>query len=243
MIVAIIEARMNSSRLPGKHMLEANGKPMIQYLIERLKSIKLLDKIVMATTYNESDDILVDLARTLSITSFRGSESDVMSRVLGAAEASAADVVVGITGDCPVIDIGLVEQAIKTFLINDCDYLNNAAVPGYPGGMNTQVYSLDTLRHSSGLALDALDREHVTSHILRHPELYRQIFLAPPPELDRPEVILELDESDDYKLLKKIIESFGEEGPLFSCQQVLSLLDANPSWLDLNKAVRRKGFE
>jgi spore coat polysaccharide biosynthesis protein SpsF len=220
-----------------------NGKPMIQHLIERLKPIKLLDEIVMATTDNESDNVLVDLAKTLSIASFRGSESDVMSRVLGAAEASAADVIVGITGDCPLIDSELVAQTVKTFLINDCDYVNNAGVPGYPGGMNTQVYSLDTLRHSSGLAVDAVDREHVTSHILRNPELYRPILLAPPPELDRPDVMLELDEPNDYRLLKKIIEHFGETSPLFSCRQILALLDANPSWLDINKAVRRKGFE
>ena len=149
MIAAIIEARMTSTRLPGKHMLLANEKPMIEHLVNRLKQVSSVDEIVMATTVNDSDEPLVELAKKKGIKFFRGSEPDVMERVIGASESVNADIIVGFTGDCPVIDPLLVEQTIQMFIHNKCDYVNNAAVPGYPGGMNTQVYRLTSLKKSA----------------------------------------------------------------------------------------------
>ena len=242
-IVAIIEARMNSSRLPGKHMLQANGKPMIQHLIERLQSVSVIDEIVLATTCNPSDDILIDVADKTSVGAFRGSEDDVLGRVVAAAEDFGADVIVGITGDCPVIDPLLVEQAILMFGHNSCSYLSNCFVPGLPGGMNTQVYSLLSLKMSAEMTNDPLDHEHVTSHMVRNPELFPPIYIVPPPDLHWPELVLELDEEVDYQFLKKIIEYFGDQDPLFSCREIINLLKAHPEWLDINRNTRRKSFE
>ena len=191
-IAAIIEARLTSTRLPGKHMLPANGKPMIEHLVHRLKQVASLDEIVIATTVNDSDKPLVEFAMETGIRFFRGSEEDVMSRVIGAAESVEAEVIVGITGDCPVIDPLLVEQAIQMFVQNSCAYVNNAAVPGYPGGMNTQVYELASLKKSAEMSDDPLDREHVTSHILRNPEFFPPLYLVPSPDLCWPELKLEL---------------------------------------------------
>jgi len=242
-ITAIIEARMTSTRLPGKHMLTAGGKPMIQHLVDRLKRVTSLDEIVMATTVNDADEPLVELAKKSGIQFFQGSEADVMSRVIGAAETVEADNIVGITGDCPVIDPLLVEQAIRMFFNNTCAYVNNAAVPGYPGGMNTQVYELASLKKSAEMTDDPLDHEHVTSHIFRNSELFPPLYLVPSPDLYWPELKLELDEPADYKLLKRIIEYFGQKNPFFSCREVIDLLRTKPDWLEINRNVLRKDFE
>lgn len=242
-VVAIVEARMTSSRLPGKHMLLANGKPMIEHLINRLKQVPSLDEIVMATTVNETDEPLVVLAKKLDIACFRGSEEDVMSRVIGAADSVNADIIAEITGDCVIIDPLVVEQSIQMFLSNKCAYLNNAAISSYPGGMNTQVYELKSLKKTASMTEDPLDHEHVTSHIFRNPDLFPPLYLVAPPDLHWPELKLELDESVDYELLRRIIEYFGDENPYFSCKEVIELLRAKPDWVKINSNVERKGFE
>jgi spore coat polysaccharide biosynthesis protein SpsF len=242
-ISAIIEARMTSTRLKGKHMLLANGKPMIEHLVNRLKQVASISKIVMATTTNDSDEPLVELSKKSKIYFYRGSEDDVMVRVIEAAESVNAEIIVGITGDCPVIDPLLVEQTIQMFIHNTCDYVNNAVLPGLPGGMNTQVYKLASLRKSVELTDEPLDHEHVTSHILRNPKLFSPIYLVPPPDLHWPELKLELDEQSDYELLKKIIEHFGDANPYFSCREIINLLKEKPNWVEINRKVIRKGYE
>lgn len=242
-IVATIEARMTSSRLPGKVMLEARGKPMIAHLIDRLRRAKSIDQVVLATTVNRADDCLVELARAMGIGHFRGSETDVMTRVIGAAESAGADIVVEITGDCPVIDPGIVEQTLQMFLHNDCDYVSNAHVRSYPDGMDCQVFKLETLKKSAALTDDPLDHEHVTLHIRRHPELFRPIYLVAPPDLSWPELGLVLDEPRDYELLKQLIGHFGNANPYFSCLQAVTTLRQRPDWIALNAGVYRKGDE
>src|SRR5215467_2290407 len=171
-IAAIIEARMTSTRLPGKVLLPANGKPMLQHLIGRLKRVDSLDRIVLATTVNATDDKLAAFAAAQDIACFRGSEEDVMGRVIGAAESVEAEVIVSITGDCPVIDPILVEQMIQMYLYNPCEYASNRQIPTYPEGMDIQVYPLAALQRSAALTADPLDHEHVTLHMRNHTELF-----------------------------------------------------------------------
>jgi spore coat polysaccharide biosynthesis protein SpsF len=239
-IVAIVEARMTSSRLPGKHLLTADGKPMLQHLIERLKTIPLIDEVVVATTTNAADDKLADFVGSVGAGVFRGSEHDVMGRVVEAGRAFAADVICEVTGDCPIIDPELVEQLIQTFLVNDAVYAGNGRY-GLPDGMGAQVFCWSSLNQSAEMTQDPLDREHVTLHIRHHPELFPSINLVAPRSIYWPELGLTLDERDDYLLLKKIIEHFGEAGGHFSCAQVIQLLRENPDWLEINRNVKRKG--
>lgn len=243
-IVATIEARMTSSRLPGKVMLPANGKPMLDHLINRLKQVPSLDEIVLATTTNNTDKVLVDFATVHNnVSVFRGSEDDVMSRVIGAAESAGADIIVEITGDCPIIDPLIVEQTIQMFLHNPCDYCSNVQARSYPVGMDTQVFKLDTLKRSFAMTCHKLDREHVTRHIRINPELFSQIHLIAAPDQHWPDLGLTLDEQKDYKLLKNIIEYFGNENKSFSCREILHLLrQVHPEWIDINKYVTRKGL-
>ena len=240
-IVATIEARMTSSRLPGKVLLEAAGKPMLAHLVNRLKSIPALSAIVLATTTNPTDDILAEFARQSGIFCFRGSEYAVMNRVIGAAQSVGADLIVEITGDCPIIDPQIVEQIINTYLCNKADYVSNAHVRSFPDGMDVQVYPLHVLVRSAAMTNDSLDHEHVTLHIRNHPEYFSHINLVAPPELHWPELGLTLDDPRDYELLTKIIEYFEPYTTLFSCLDVVRLLRQRTDWVAINQAVIRKG--
>jgi len=240
-IVATIEARMTSSRLPGKVLLPVAGKPMLQHLIERLRAVPSLDEIIIATTVNSTDDTIDDFSREIGVCCYRGSEEDVMARVIGAAETAQADLVVEITGDCPIIDPQIVEQTIRIYNSNSADYVSNAHIRSYPDGMDAQVFLLQTLKNSAEKTVDPLDHEHVTLHIRNHPEIYSHFHLVAPPELHWPDLGLTLDERSDYELLKRIIEYFEPDNPLFSCLDVVRLLRQNPEWVDINRHVARKG--
>ncbi len=240
-IVATIEARMTSSRLPGKVLLPVLEEPMLYYLVTRLKAVPSLDEIVLATTTNATDDVLEAFASMHQIKCFRGSEEDVMSRVIGAAGSVDADVVVEITGDCPLIDPEIVEQTIRVFKANQAEYVSNAHVRSYPDGMDTQVFYLETLKRSAAMTSAPLDHEHVTLHIRNHPELFSQLHLVAPPKLDWPELGLTLDEHADYELIKLIIEHFGKENLLFSCLDILRQIRLKPEWGLINQNVTRKG--
>jgi spore coat polysaccharide biosynthesis protein SpsF len=231
---------MTSTRLPGKVLLPAGGKPMLKHLVDRLRQVKSIQVIVLATTVNRTDDCLEAFAKEENIAYFRGSEEDVMGRVIGAADSVNADIVVEITGDCPVIDPLIVEQTIQMFLHNDCELASNSLIRSYPDGMDTLVFALDTLKRSAALTNDPLDREHVTLYICNHPELFRPVTLIAPPDLYWPELGLTLDEKADYELLKNLIEYFGPSRPYFSCREVIELLRTRPEWVAINQEVRRK---
>ena len=239
-IVATIEARMTSSRLPGKVLMKVLDKPILHYLVSRLKRVQSLDEIVLATTTNCTDDILVEFANNENIRCYRGSENDVMDRVVEAAKSVDADLVVEITGDCPIIDPNIVEQVVQTYINNNVDYVSNNNVHSYPDGMDVQVFSLNLLIKSLNMTDAILDREHVTLHIRNHPELFSHLNLVAPPELWWPELGLTLDERSDFELLKKIIENFGDNN-LFDCYNVVKFLRENPDLVAINQNVVRKG--
>ena len=232
---------MTSSRLPGKVLLPAAGKPMLAHLVRRLQAVASIDGIVVATTTNQTDEVLKNFAKNRDLAFFRGSEEDVMQRVIGAAESVGADVVVEITGDCPVIDPDLIEQAILEFKTKQTDYVSNCHIQTYPDGMAVQVFRLDTLKRSAAMTDDALDHEHVTLHIRNNPQIFSHLYLLAPPELHWPQLGLTLDEPRDYELLKKIIEYFEPVNPLFGCRDVIELLKSKPDWVAINQAVVRKG--
>ena len=231
---------MSTSRLPGKHLMEVLGAPILSYLVDRLKTVESIDTIIIATTKNSTDDVLVEFAKQNKVEVYRGDEYDVMGRVLDAAKYFKVDIICEVTGDCPIIDPQLVEQIIQTYLYNNVSYVNNGR-QGLPDGMGAQVFSTSTLAHSESQTNEPLDREHVTLHIRNHPEIYSHIYLIAPYDLYWPELGLTLDESADFKLLKKIIEYFGEDKPLFGCLDVINLLKLRPDWIDINSHVIRKG--
>ena len=177
------------------------------------------------------------------VTGVTSDDGEVLARVIAAGESADAQVLVEITGDCPVIDPDLVEQTIRMFLQHEVNYASNSIVRSYPDGMDTQVISMAALKESARLTSDPLDREHVSRYLWQRPQQYRIVHLVAPPSLHWPGLGLTLDEEGDYLLLKKIIETLATADPLFSCLDMIQLLKTNPTWLELNKAVVRKGAD
>ena len=239
-IVAIVEARMTSSRLPGKHLFEVCGKSMLQHLVERLNKVPLINAIVLATPKGKSHDPLIDLADHLEIAHYQGSEDNVMERVLEAAKQYSADIICEVLGDCPIIDPELVQQLIKTFLSNQVVYASNSE-HGLPDGMGAQVFYLSALEESYRMTNDLLDLEHVTLHIRKNKEMFSSLYLAAPDSLCWPQLGVTLDEESDYLLLKKIIECLYPTDHFFGCHDVIRTLIENPDWLSINEHVQRKG--
>jgi spore coat polysaccharide biosynthesis protein SpsF len=240
-VVAIVEARMTSSRLPGKVLLKTLEVPMLGRLVDRLKQIPLIHEIVIATTTNQDDDEICNLASNYGIQFYRGSEHDVMSRVLEAALEAKADVIVEITGDCPIIDINIVNNAITCYLEGDYDYVSNANIRSYPDGMDVQVFNVKTLLDSWKSTSDPLHREHVTLHIRQNPGKYQLFDILAEEEFHFPELGLTLDTEEDFIFLKKIIQNLEPTNKYFGLPEIMHLLEMSPELKELNAHVIRKG--
>ena len=220
-IVCTIEARMSSTRLPGKVLMKAAGFTFLEHIVKRLSIVKLIDEIVIATSINPKDDKIVELAKSQKYKFYRGSEEDVMSRVLNASKMVSGDIIVEITGDCPMIDPNIVEQMINIFLKNDADYVSNAKCRSYPDGMDVEVFSHQALKKSSLITDHPKDREHVTLHIQNNPKLFSCINVIAPPELYWPDLGLTLDELSDYKFIKIIIDNLYKKNMYFGCGEII----------------------
>lgn len=236
----IIQARMTSTRLPGKVMREVLGKPLLQIQLERLVHAGNVDEIIVATTTNDTDRPIVELCNSLSIPIFRGSEEDVLERYYQAATEYNVDIVIRITSDCPVIDPRVVEQVIDYYLANQdsVDYVSNTGVRTYPRGMDTEVFSRQVLEQAYRYATKAPEREHVTLYIYRHPELFK--LGNYPYWRDVSHHRWTVDTLEDFELIKRIIDHLYPKDPLFSLEDTLELLDRYPEWVLINQHVKQK---
>ena len=239
-IVATIEARMTSSRLPGKVLMPIGGKPALEHLIGRLKRSKYLDEIVVATTINEADQPIVDLAVRLGVSYFRGSEADVLSRVVEAAQSVRADLIVEITGDCPFADHRLVDRGVEEFFEHNVDYASNTINPTFPNGFDVQVFPTKVLAEVAELTQDPIDRVHVSCYIYNHPERYKLYNWVADKDCYGPELRVTLDEQADYQLLMAIYDELYPQNNDFSAADVVTLLRQRPDLVELNKYVRQK---
>ena len=238
--IATIEARMTSSRLPGKVLLPCQGQPMLALLVERLRQVPSLDGIVIATTVNATDDAIQDLAGQLGVGCWRGSEDDVLSRVLDAATHFGADIIVETTGDCPLIDPVVVEGCVTRYRQLGVDYLSNVLERGFPIGMDTQVFATRILADVAARTQDPTDHEHVSLYIYRHPELYSLANVAAQPHQFDPELRLTLDTAQDLELITKIFDALYPANPRFDLDDILALLRANPAWRAINAQVAHR---
>jgi spore coat polysaccharide biosynthesis protein SpsF len=237
--VCTIEARMTSSRLPGKVLLEAAGKPLLEHMIERLQRVRGIDEIVIATTAETSSEPIAELADRLGTDCFRGSEEDVLARVLGAAQAHDADLIVEATGDCPLVDPVVTETIIERFLEGGVDYGSNTLERTYPRGMDIQVFPTAVLAEVATLTDDPADREHVSLYIYEHPERFRLRSVTS----DCPETAdlrLTVDTAEDYELIRTIFETLYPRDPAFGLEAILTLLEERPELAALNRHVGQK---
>jgi spore coat polysaccharide biosynthesis protein SpsF len=239
MIVIIVQARMGSSRLPGKVLKEIRGRPMLSYEIERLRRAKRADLLVVATTTSRRDDAIVDLCASEAVEVTRGSEHDVLSRYGEAAREHGATAVVRVTADCPLIEPALVDSAIEAFASphGAYDYVSNMLQPSWPYGMAVEVFSRAALDEAVLEAKDAAEREHVTPFLYWHPDRYRLKSLTRTPDLSHHRWTV--DTPEDFEFVSRVIEALYPARPEFDMDDVLDLLEANPQLLTINSHVQQ----
>ncbi|BBU41193.1 spore coat protein [Aeribacillus pallidus] len=239
-VAAIIQARMGSTRLPGKILKKVLDKTLLEYQIERVKRAKSIDEIIIATTTKESDDQIVQLCQQLSIPYYRGSEEDVLSRYYEAATEFGVDVIVRLTSDCPIIDPIVIDKVVKHYLENkdQYDYVSNTLARTYPRGMDTEVIPYEILKRAHEEAKEITFREHVTAYIYHHPNLFRLCNISN--EKDESKHRWTVDTKEDLELIEKIISKLYPENTNFNMDDVLKLIDRNPAWFDINSHVEQK---
>lgn len=237
-IVAIIQARMGSTRLPGKVLKEVYGKSLLEYQIERLSNSKYISKIVIATTSNGSDDLIMELGDHLGITVYRGSEDDVLSRYHGAAEKVGANIIVRLTSDCPVIDPDVVDKVIEYYLSHEYDYVSNSLQRSYPRGMDTEIFSFNVLEDIHYKADSKVHREHVTPYIYQNPDQYTIGHVCH--SKDESKHRWTVDTTEDFLLIKLMIESLYPQNRNFTMEDMLDLNFLHPEWAAINENIEQK---
>lgn len=235
--VAIVQARMSSSRLPGKVLKKVLNRPLLSFQLERIAQSKMVDAIVLATTVNPIDDAIESVAKAQEVKVFRGSEKDVLSRFNGAAEELDAQLIVRITGDCPLIDPDIIDEVVKRFGEQwiDCQFATNAIPRSYPAGMEVECFTRQALRIAAAEATDPYDREHVTSFFYRNPDRFKPLSVVS--EVNRSQERWTLDELQDFLLIKKVIEGLSKTHKSFRMNDIINILDSNPDWRDLNSMI------
>lgn len=245
-IAAIIQARQGSSRLPGKALIDIVGKPALQRVIERIRSAKLVDDVIVATTTNEEDDAIVELCKKLECNYFRGSENDVLDRVLNAAKEFKTDVVVEVTGDCPLIDYSHIDNLIDWHLINDADMTMNILERTFPRGYDIRIFDTKTLERVNEEVDNNVDRQHVSTWMYLNPkgkQNYTVQNWSAPPEQNRPDIEVTLDTPEDLELIRWLYE-FEKQGYNIelTCQNVINLIDTYPMIYEKVKNIQRKDY-
>ncbi|MFH0920127.1 MAG: glycosyltransferase family protein [Fibrobacterota bacterium] len=239
-IVATIEARMKSSRLPGKVLRPILGRPMLELLVERVRRAKKVDEVVIATVADSSCDPIVEMAQKNGISFFRGSEDDVLDRVLQAALHASADTIVELTGDNPLVDPGIIDRTIECYLESKADYCSSHLNRHLPLGMDVQVFSTAVLKKVSTLTNAQRDREHVSLFIYEHPELFKLVKFESGLKGDYSSLRLTVDTKEDFLLASDIFMELYGRNPVFTLVDILALLKSKPGLFERNKQVVQK---
>ncbi len=235
--VAIIQARMGSTRLPGKVLRPLAGQPMLARVVERVGRSRRVDETVIATTVATADQALEDLCRERGWFCDRGSEDDVLDRYCQSARRHRADRVVRITSDCPLIDPGLIDEVVAVLVREKADYASNTLEPRtFPRGLDVEVFPFAALERAWREDQNPAWREHVTPFLYRHPERFRLARVANDEDLSRHRWTV--DTAEDYELVRRVYDHFGDSA--FGWQDVLRLLEDHPDWLRINQGVNQK---
>ena len=235
--LAIVQARMGSTRLPGKVLMSLGGKTVLARVVQRLRRAVRLRKIVVATSISKQDDAIVSECDRIQVQCFRGSEHDVLDRYYRCAETYAATAMVRITADCPVMDPQLVDLTIRRFLKNPCDYASNALVPSYPRGLDVEIFTMGALGRAWREARRPYEREHVTPYLYEHPELFRLVSVKA--DADYSQYRWTLDTVEDLELLRTIYSRFPNRDD-FGWRDVLELMQCEPQLAQINAHVTQK---
>ena len=215
-IIAITQARIGSSRLPGKVLRTINGKTLLQLHLERVAQSKLIDKIIVATTHEEGVEEIEEIAARLGHSTFKGSVDDVLDRFYSAAKTEMPDYIVRVTSDCPLIDAALIDEVINHCLSNKLDYCSNSLKPFYPDGMDAEIFNFASLERAWKEATSKSDREHVTPYIWRNSSYCGGDYFYSDNisyEKDYSAWRLTVDEEADMKVVENLVTALGSNKP------------------------------
>lgn len=240
--LAILQARMSSTRLPNKVLKEVSGIPLLKYECERILQSQKIDKLIIATSIDKSDDAIESFAKENNIEVFRGSLDDVLLRYYECAKGFKEEhgieslSIVRVTGDCPIIDSQVIDQVIEYFEANNCDYTSNTLVPTYPDGMDVEICTFEALEIAYNEATFKSDREHVTLFIKNDDSFKKLNYVS---KHDFSHLRMTVDEENDFELIKIILENLYKNNPNFSYLDAISFMTKNPNTLFINSNITR----
>ena len=235
-IIAIVQARMGSTRLPNKVMQPiGENMPMIGALLLRLSRSKEIDKIILATSNDPRNQPLVEYVDKLGFDVFKGSENDILDRYYQVATKYGADVVVRITGDCPLVDWQAIDQTIQYHVKGKYDYVNNRSKPAFPDGLDVEVITYSTLKNAFNNAILPSEKEHVTYYVRQRKDKFKLGYFYSTKDLSH--MRWTVDESEDFILVEKIYKNLYKNNPKFSMKDVLELLNNKPELLKINSHI------
>lgn len=239
-VVVTIEARMASSRLPGKMMLPLPGGTVLSWVVRRCQAAAYVDEVVVASTVADSDQVLEDECRSLDVSCFRGSIDDITMRLLDATKKTSADFIIQVTGDCPLVDPRHIDQSIKALVDSDADYVTNNPDSRLPIGLDVRGVRRSSLIRSAEMTSDPIDRVHGTYHIARSPEVFKHVEWMPPEGITFNDVRLTLDEAADYQCIKSVILALKPSSVTFPVEELGPLFERLPELKSINAHVSQK---
>ncbi len=240
-VVTIIQARMGSTRLPGKVLLKIKHKPILWHIVNRLKFSKYIDQVIISTSISKDDDEIEVFAKKNKTKYFRGSEDDVLDRMYKTALKFSADVIIRITGDCPFVDPFIIDDLINLFKLKKYDHVGVATGAGvihikekkFPDGLDAECFSFETLKKTWENAKNQTDREHVTPYMWKVKGRFRNGTLYS--KNDYSNIRLTLDHKEDLNLIEKIYDGLYKEDKCFSLKDIIKFIESNPKLIETNK--------
>jgi spore coat polysaccharide biosynthesis protein SpsF len=233
---------MGSTRLPGKVLKNINGHSMLWHVVSRVRQAETVDKVIVATTENISDDPVAAFCDKAGILCFRGSEDDVLARYYQAARSIRAQTVVRLTADCPLIDPSIVDQVVTAYLGGEYDYVSNGIKRTYPDGLDTEVFSFEALDRAWHEARLMSEREHVTPYIWKNDQLFRQHQVTQ--ETDLSALRWTVDEAEDLLFVRQIYKHLYQAGQIFLMEDVVKLLEEHPEFIGINESFEtNEGYQ
>lgn len=232
----MIQARLGSSRLPQKVLAKIQGKPMIWHVINRVKKIKNIEQIVLITTANDSDKILLDIAKQQHIFGFAGSEDDVLKRHYDCAVKFNADPIIRITSDCPLIDPKLSSDVLQFYLDNNFDYVSNTINPTFPDGLDTEIFSFNALSQAHKNAKLFSEREHVTTFFIKHHEIFSISDFSS--SINLSQLRWTVDRIQDLDFVQQIYHHMAPK-TIFSMNEILDIIKKYPGLSKINNNIKR----
>lgn len=235
---AVIQARMGSTRLPGKTMMTIEGEPLLGHLVKRIKAANYVNDIIIATTVNKRDDEIVEFAINNNLKFYRGSEDDVLDRFYNACLEFSVDTIVRVTPDCPLLDPRVVDIVISKYIEGNYDYVSNVIIPTFPDGLDTEVFSFKSLKKAWYEAKLLSEREHVTAYIIKHPNKFR-LFNVKKEGENLSWMRWTVDTQRDLEFIRAVFLTMKCRNGIFYSEDVIDALKNKPDLMKINAGISR----